>query len=306
MLEHNLKHFLQYIVTEKGLARNSVAAYERDLSDFVRYLSDSRISSFAAVSRDIIIDYLGGLRENGMESATIARRLVSIKLILRFLASEKLIPSDVTAVMDSPKLWRILPDFLSVSEVDAMLNVYPAKGDPLEVRNRTILELLYASGLRVSEIADLPVSAIDFDTETVRIVGKGSKTRIVPVGRFALRSLANYLNTARPLLADANPQAPWLILSKNGKRLDRIRIWNIVRDAALQSGIVKNVHPHTLRHSFASHLLENGADLRVIQEMLGHSDIATTEIYTHVNKSRLSQIHRQFHPRSLSFHEKRK
>lgn len=298
MLEHNLRHFLQYLAAERGLARNTIDAYESDLNDFIEALETAGIDSFANVTREQIVDYLGDAREDGMESATVARRLVSIKLLMRFLAAEKLIPKDVTAVMDSPKLWRILPDFLSIAEVDAFLAAFPQRGEALDVRNRTILEFLYASGLRVSEIADLPLSALDFDTEVVRVTGKGSKTRLVPVGKVALRMLRRYLETARPELAENNPLAKWLFLSKSGKRLDRIRIWSIVKDAALRAGITKNVHPHTLRHSFASHLLENGADLRVIQEMLGHADISTTEIYTHVDKSRLAAIHHKFHPRS--------
>ena len=160
------------------------------------------------------------------------------------------------------------------------------------------MELLYSSGLRVSEIASLPLSAVDFDTEIVRVTGKGSKTRVVPVGKIALQLLRRYLESARPELAEKNPRAAELFLSRNGRRLDRERIWGIVKEAALLAGISKNVHPHTLRHSFASHLLENGADLRVIQEMLGHADISTTEIYTHIDKSRLAAIHRKFHPRS--------
>ncbi len=299
MMEHNLQHFLQYLVSERGLARHSVEAYRADLEDFIDYLRTRGISSFTEVDRAMLVDYLGDCRDAGMETATVARRLVSIKLLFRFLTDEKLLERDESRVMDSPKLWRILPDFLSAEEVAALIGVFSDRsGDALELRNRAIMELLYSSGLRVSEIASLPLSAVDFDTEIVRVTGKGSKTRVVPVGKIALQLLRRYLESARPELAEKNPRAAELFLSRNGRRLDRERIWGIVKEAALLAGISKNVHPHTLRHSFASHLLENGADLRVIQEMLGHADISTTEIYTHIDKSRLAAIHRKFHPRS--------
>lgn len=299
MMEQNLKHFLQYLVSERGLARNSVDAYQSDLEDVIDYLQTRGVKSFSDVDRTMLVEYLGDCRDAGLETATVARRLVSIKLLFRFLADEKLLPRDESRVMDSPKLWRILPDFLSADEVTALIGVFSDRsGDALELRNRTIMELLYSSGLRVSEVAALPISAVDFDMEIVRVVGKGSKTRVVPVGKIALQLIRRYLQSARPELAEKNPRAAELFLSRNGRRLDRERIWGIVKDAALRAGISKNVHPHTLRHSFASHLLENGADLRVIQEMLGHSDISTTEIYTHVDKSRLVSIHRKFHPRA--------
>jgi integrase/recombinase XerD len=299
LFEHHLKHFIQYLVTERGLARNSVSAYASDIESLIAYLQSLKLASFGEVTRTQLVDYLADGRERGLETATVARHLVSIKLLFRFLAGEKLIPSDEAALMDSPKLWRLLPDFLSPAEVDALLAVFPDDGkDPLLLRNRAIMELLYSSGLRVSELAGLPLSAVDFDTEMLRVVGKGSKTRIIPAGRVALRLLRRYLELARPLLAAKKPSAPQLFLSRTGRKLTREWIWTMVKTAARAAGIEKNVHPHTLRHSFASHLLENGADLRVIQEMLGHADIATTELYTHIDRGRLAAVHRKFHPRS--------
>ena len=232
-----------------------------------------------------------------MEGTTIARRLISIKIFLRYLVLEKIIPSNVCEIMESPKIWNMLPEFLSESEVDALLHAFPCSiKEPLTFRNRAILELLYASGLRVSEAADITVNSLDFENETVRITGKGNKTRIVPCAHSTLLLLRRYIREIRPLL-DVNGNARYLFLSNNGRRLDRERIWGIVKLAAETANIHKNVHPHTLRHSFASHLLANGADLRVIQEMLGHADIGTTEIYTHVDSGRLKNIHRKFHPR---------
>ena len=298
MLSHHIKFFLQYLVTERGLARNSIRSYGFDLKHFSGYLEHNGIKSFGAVTRSMLLDYLGECRENGMESTTIARRLIAFKLFFRFLHEEGLIPEDPSALMDSPKLWHILPDYLSEAEVDAMLAVHkPETDDPLELRNRAILEVFYASGLRVSEVVDLAVNAIDFDTEMLRITGKGAKTRFVPIGKPALHTLQKYLDCARPHLLGRQTSNPLCFVSRTGKKLNRERVWAVVRDTAIAAGISKSVHPHTLRHSFASHLLAHGADLRVIQEMLGHSSIATTEVYTHVDQDRLSELHRQFHPR---------
>ena len=298
MLNHNLQHFLQYLTLERGLAPNSISAYRTDLEDLNRALQERNIHRYGDVSRNLLLDYLGECRENGLESTTIARRLVAIRLLFRFLYNEGLLDQNVTDVMDSPKLWMLLPDFLSESEVSALLSAFSMHSEnPLEVRNRTILEVLYASGLRVSELASLPPDAIDYDTEMVRVTGKGQKTRLVPIGKPALRALRHYLAEIRPLLAEKNPKAPWLLLSKNGKKLNREWVWQIVQTAALRAGITKSVHPHTLRHSFATHLLSHGADLRCIQEMLGHSDISTTEIYTHVDLNGALAVSRQLHPR---------
>ena len=298
MLSHHIKFFLQYLVTERGLARNSVQSYGFDLKHFSGYLENNSIKSFGAVTRAMLLDYLGECRENGMESTTIARRLIAFKLFFRFLYDEGLIPEDPSALMDSPKLWQVLPDYLSEAEVDAMLAVHSLRtDDPLELRNRAILEMFYASGLRVSEVVNLAVNAIDFDTEMLRITGKGAKTRFVPIGKPALQTLRRYLEQARPHLLEKSGSSPVCFLSRNGKKLNRERVWAVVRDTAIAAGITKSVHPHTLRHSFASHLLAHGADLRVIQEMLGHSSIATTEVYTHVDQDRLTELHRQFHPR---------
>ncbi|MDD5727206.1 MAG: site-specific tyrosine recombinase XerD [Victivallales bacterium] len=292
-----LEKFLAYLALERALSGNTVTAYRSDLQDFINWLEQNGVAGFAAVRRECIHDYLCMLKDSGLETATLARRLVAIKMFFRFLFQEKMLDRDVTEVMDSPKLWQLLPDFLSSAEVDALLNAYPRSlQDPLKFRNRTILELMYACGLRVSETASLTVGSVKFDDETLRVRGKGNKERLVPAGKTALRLLERYLREVRPVLAK-NPREATLFLSKSGKKLDREWIWKIVKEAALLAGINKNIHPHTLRHSFASHLLENGADLRVIQEMLGHADISTTQIYTHVNQKRLLDIHHRFHPR---------
>ncbi len=298
MLERNLEYFVTYLTMERGLSRNSVAAYRTDLSDFIDFLQRRRLDSAAAIDREAILDYLSSLQEAAVAATTLARRLISIKLFCRFLAQEKIVANDVTAVMDSPKLWQLLPDYLSEREVEQFLRSFAdTGGDPLLERNQMIMELLYSCGLRVSEAVNLKISAVDFDEATLRVVGKGNKTRLIPVGERALQMLRRYLREVRPQLTQSNRE-PLLFLSRNGRKLNREWIWKMVKDAAVRAGIVKNIHPHTLRHSFASHLLANGADLRVIQEMLGHSDISTTEVYTHVESSRLLEIHHKFHPRA--------
>ncbi|MDD5699454.1 MAG: site-specific tyrosine recombinase XerD [Victivallaceae bacterium] len=293
----DLEKFLTYLALERALSGNTIAAYRSDLENFISWLETKAIRSFETIRRIYLHDYLSDLKDAGLETATLARRLVAVKMFFRFMFQEKMISRDITAVMDSPKLWQLLPDFLSPAEVEALLGAFPRSGkDPLAFRNRTILETMYACGLRVSETAALKVGSIKFDDETIRVKGKGNKERLIPVGRTALRLLERYLTEVRPQLAK-NPAEATLFLSINGKKLNREWIWNIVKAVAQRAGIDKNIHPHTLRHSFASHLLENGADLRVIQEMLGHADISTTQIYTHVNQKQLLDIHRRFHPR---------
>lgn len=297
-MERAIEHFSGFLTMERGLSLNSVSAYTSDLRDFVKYLREHGVSDFNGVTRDEVLNYLQHLKELEMETSTLARKLVSIKIFFRYLFQERLIDKDVTEVMDSPRLWKLLPDFLSIAEVDSLLRAFPAAGhDPLLFRNRTIMEVLYACGLRVSEAANLQTGGVRFDEEILMVKGKGSKERIVPIGKTALKLLTRYMKDIRPQLLKEGSRVDTVFLSKNGRPLDREWIWNVVKTAAVTAGINKNIFPHTLRHSFASHLLENGADLRVIQEMLGHADISTTQIYTHVDHKRLLQVHKAFHPR---------
>jgi integrase/recombinase XerD len=298
-MERILEIFRTYIAVEKGLSFNTVSSYISDLKDFFAFLSGKGISSPDDVSRDDILDYLSSCKDKGMESSTLARRLVSIKVFFRFLFAERLIKADVTDIMDSPKLWRLLPDMLSFQEMEKLLNAFPATlKDPLIFRNRTILETMYACGLRVSEAASLELGFLKLDDEIIRVTGKGGKERIIPMAKFTISMMKKYISEIRPKLSSDNDPSAKVFLSKTGKVLDRERIWAIVKEAAKIAGIEKNIHPHTLRHSFASHLLENGADLRIIQELLGHADIGTTQIYTHIDQNRLISAHRRFHPRA--------
>lgn len=297
-MERFIKYFIEHLKVERGLSSNTVEAYCNDLCTLGDYLRDNGIADWSKVCRDDLLDFLDFRRRRGMEAATLARELAAIKVFYRYLVNEKFLNSDPSAVMDSPRLWRILPDMLSIEETDRLLRAFSDRAsEALTVRNRAILEMMYASGLRVSETADLKLGDVNFETGMVRVTGKGSKERIVPVASRVLNLLRRYIASARMELTEKNPMSPYLFVSRTGKRLDRERIWAIIKEATLIAGIDKEIHPHTLRHSFATHLLENGADLRAIQEMLGHSDISTTEIYTHVNKNRLLAVHRQFHPR---------
>ena len=279
---------------------NTALAYATDLREFIDFCETQHVTAAAGITRDLILDFLGERQEKFFEvSTTLARKLISIKLFCRFLEQEKIIESDPTLIMDSPRLWTYLPDMLSTDEVERLLSAYPAQSDEAHLqRNRAILEIIYASGLRVSEAAHLLVSDVNFEDATLRIVGKGSTVRIVPVGQTALEIINFYIRHSRPKLRRENSSIGELFLSVRGKPLNREWIWAMVKEAARAAGIGKEIYPHMLRHSFASHLLANGADLRVIQEMLGHSDLRTTEIYTHVENERLIGIHKQFHPRA--------
>ena len=297
-MKRYLKYFIEHLKVERGLSRNTLLAYRNDLCSLGDFLMDKGILQWDQAGRDDLLDFLDSKRQEQMEESSIARHLAAMKMFYRYMYAEKLSAVDPTAAMDSPRLWRILPEMLSIEETSRLLRAYSDRSDdPLTLRNRTIIELMYASGLRVSETADLKLADIDFESGMLRITGKGSKERVVPTASRVLTLIRRYISVSRSELTARVPLAPYLFVSRNGRRLNRERIWAIIKEAALNAGIDKEIHPHTLRHSFATHLLENGADLRAIQEMLGHSDISTTELYTHVNKNRLLTIHRQFHPR---------
>ncbi|MBR0458931.1 MAG: tyrosine recombinase [Victivallales bacterium] len=295
--EDLLADFKAHLLLERGLSRASVAAYAHDMRCFCERMTARGIYAPEDIGRDDILDFLEECQSSGLQSATLARRLVSVKVFFRYLAMEKIIRTNVTEIMEGPRLWRIVPDFLSVQEVDSLLEAFHSKEDVLDIRNRALLELLYASGLRASEICSLRLNGVDFEKGVLHVIGKRDRERYVPFGHSAWNHLDLYLQKSRPKL-DKTGRAIEFFLSKNGEPLTRARIWMIVKDAARIAGIQKNLYPHLLRHSFATHLLNNGADLRVIQEMLGHSSIATTQIYAHTNYSRLEQTHRQFHPRA--------
>ncbi len=292
-----IKQFITWAAVERGLAKNSLTAYETDLKQLAAFLTEAGRTSWTQVSRDDLHDFLDHALDMQQESTTIARKMVTLKIFFRWLFQERLLQQDVTEVMDSPRTRRSLPHYLTEKEVGALLELYRKSKDLLDRRNHLIVEILYASGLRVSELVTLTVEQIQFDQNVFRVTGKGSKTRLVPFGTPAHEQLKYYLEEVRPQLASDTQAYAELLLSKNGRPLTRARIWQVLKQMALAAGIGKELHPHMLRHSFASHLLSHGADLRTIQEMLGHADISTTQIYTHIDEDRLVDIHRQFHPR---------
>lgn len=289
------EEFLNYLSVEKGLAANSISSYGRDLNKYIKYLEKNKIISFQATKRNDVTKFMLYLKDKGLNSNSIARALVAIKMLHRFLVNEGYLRDDVTYVLNLPKLWRSLPEVLSPQETDRLLcspNLKTKDG----IRARAALELIYATGMRVSEITNLKLDDLNLDMNFVKCIGKGQKERIIPLGNYAAGALVRYIEKVRPRLLKDKDE-PSLFLTRLGKKMSRQTFWKTIKLYAQEAKIKKKITPHTLRHSFATHLLERGADLRTVQEMLGHSDISTTQIYTHINKERLKQIHKRFHPR---------
>ena len=288
--------FRDHLTLERGLSENSIQAYRSDLDQFLLFLQEQKIERSCSITNSLILDHLMALREAGRSTRTVSRHLVSIRIFCRFLHDERYIDSDPSETIESPRLWSLLPDTLSPDEVQRLLAIKNS-AKKHQQRNRTLLELLYATGLRVSEIAGLKMGDLQLEESTLRAHGKGNKERIVPVAYATVEIIQNYLLHDRHHYCKSELEAH-VFLSQQGRPLTRQRIWQIIKEQACSVGITKKISPHTLRHSFATHLLENGASLRVIQEMLGHADITTTQIYTHVDQKRLQKIHKQFHPRA--------
>jgi len=291
--------FLKYLSTARRLAPNTYnKSYRYDLNSFASFLEKSGIEDLNQIGKSDIRDYISWCRDRRLSSRSISRRISTLRGFFRFLLAENYIDSDPTSMIEHPKLGRILPKTLTVNEVDILLAVSEKldSGNPLEARNHVMLHLLYATGLRVSELVKLPLISFNRHSGNLRVLGKGGKERLVPIGEQARVLLEEYLDHVRPHLL-IGKTSPALFITRQGKAMTRNRYWQIVKDIARQAGINKNISPHALRHSFATHLLENGADLRSVQLMLGHSDISTTQLYTHVERSRLKSIHKKFHPR---------
>jgi len=291
-----IDQFLDHITLERGLSENTRKAYLADLAAFSDFLGSKGVKTFNDVGRKHILDFLMAEKERGLSVNSISRRLVAIKIFFNYLQQEGMLAANVTAAMDSPRLWKVLPGVLSPREVTRLLDSPPPNGR-FYVRDKALLELMYATGLRVSEAAGLKLDDLHFDLGYLSCMGKGSKGRVVPFGSKAADWLQKYLRELRPSLTEDSTERH-VFLTYRGKGFTRKGLWKLIRLAAREAGISKNVSPHTLRHSFASHLLANGAPLRVIQEMLGHADIATTQVYTHVDEGRLKSVHAQFHPRA--------
>ncbi len=296
-MEPLIRSFLTHQRVEKGLAENTVAAYGRDLAKFAKW-AEKRRRTLQTLTRDDLVDFLGSLYREKLDSRTVARYLVTLRSFFRYALAEGEIASEPTQNLKSPKIWKKLPRFLTLDEVDRLLAA-PDTSTPLGLRDKAMLELLYSTGLRVSELVGLRLTEVDRNAGVVRCTGKGNKERLVPAGRQALGALELYLRDGRPKLLRSGVPAPaWLFVSCRGRKLGRIAFWKTLKRYGRKAGIRGSLSPHKLRHSFATHMLERGADLRSVQIMLGHADIATTQIYTHVIQERLKHVYKAHHPRA--------
>ncbi|MCB0702149.1 MAG: site-specific tyrosine recombinase XerD [Candidatus Kapaibacterium sp.] len=292
-----LKSFLYFIELEKGLADNTIYSYKNDLSRFIEFIYINNVSYYKDVSLELLESFFKELHELGLNNSSRARYLSAIREFYKFLNYKKVITDNKTEKLDLPKSSRKIPEVLSFNEVSLILDIIETQTN-LGVRDRAMLETLYASGLRVSELINVKERDILFEEGIIRVFGKGSKERIVPIGSSALLFIRQYLSEVRFQLKNPKRNSEELFLNSRGGKLSRMGVWKIIDKYVKMTNIEKNVHPHTFRHSFATHLLEGGADLRAVQEMLGHSDISTTQIYTHIDNQYLKEIHKSFHPRA--------
>ena len=294
-MEERIDQFLQYLTVEKGLSRNTIEAYHHDLHRFLDYLRAQGIQDVSHVDRFNVRGFLLALNRKRLSTKTVARNLVALRTFFRFLVQEEVLKKGPTETIESPKLGKRLPEILTLQEVEHLLE-QPDPTTPLGLRDRAMLEMLYATGMRVSELTQLPIHQVNLEGGYVLLYGKGSKERVVPLGSEAMKWIDLYLNTAREKLARGKG-SPTLFLNRSGRKMSRQRFWMSIKAYGRKGGIRKRITPHLLRHSFASHLLERGADLRSVQMMLGHVDISTTQIYTHIAGERLKKIHQRYHPR---------
>ncbi len=297
-MEEQIKSFLHFLIEEKGLAQNTIMSYERDLKSYLHYLKEvEMIDVLNSVQRVHIVHFLKFLKDQGKSPKTIARHIASVRAFHQFLLRQKITEQDPSVHIEAPKLEREQPKVLSLQEVETLLDA-PKPHDHYGLRDKAMLELLYATGIRVSELVGLDVDHVNLLMGFVCCIGKGNKERIIPIGKTAAQAVKQYLEIGRPLFISKNQADQALFLNHQGKRLSRQGFWKILKKLAKEAGIEKELTPHTLRHSFATHLIENGADLRAVQELLGHADISTTQIYTNVKTTKLSDVYRKFHPRA--------
>lgn len=294
-MEKWIDSYMSFVAVEKGLSRNTLDSYSGDLVRYASFLGGLGCT-IEETSKLEVMSYLLWLRKRGLSTKTVARCISVLRGFYRWLADEGMLPGSPLEDMESPRTTRSLPEVLSLDEVDSLLN-QPDPSNPVGMRDKAMLELLYATGLRVSELTNLDLNSINMEAGFVVVFGKGAKQRIVPMGQMALQCMRRYLEESRARLL-GNNRSPLAFVSQWGRGMTRQGFWKIIKKYALKAGIRKNISPHTLRHSFASHLLEGGADLRSVQSLLGHVDISTTQIYTHVTRERLKRIHARYHPRS--------
>ncbi|MCK5305622.1 MAG: site-specific tyrosine recombinase XerD [Candidatus Omnitrophica bacterium] len=291
-----IDEFINYLSVERGLADNTLYAYRQDLKKYISHLRLKRVTAIEQTTKDDIVNFIMREKDAGLSSNSISRRLAAIKGFYRFLVMERYLKRDISSVLETPKLWHKLPEVLNLEEVERILK-RPNLKNWLGIRDKAVLELVYATGMRASEITGLTRGNLNLEIGFIKCKGKGSKERIIPFGKEAARAIERYLKKVRPSLLKKASASDSLFLTRLGKRMSRQTFWKMIKKYLKQTKIKKDVSPHTLRHSFATHLLERGADLRIVQEMLGHSNISTTQIYTHINKERLKSIHKKYHPR---------
>lgn len=291
-----IKEYLAALKVEKNLTQNTLSAYQRDLSAFLDYISDIGLTDLSEVESKNIISFFSLLKKLGLNQTTTARYFSSIRGFFKYLIRNDYIKSSPIEKMKAPKISRNLPTVLSFSEIDKILNS-PSLEDKFGIRDKAILEVFYACGLRVSELINLKIVDLFLKENLIKVFGKGRKERLIPIGASAIASIENYLIQSRPFLKKNIKSENYLFLNNRGQKFSRMGIWKIVKKYIQQANINKDIHPHTFRHSFATHLIEGGADLRSVQEMLGHSDISTTQIYTHIDRDYIKKIHKLYHPR---------
>jgi len=287
--------FLDYLLVERALAKNTILAYRQDLNIYLDFMIKRGINALSKVTRNDIVEFMFFEKDKKISPTSISRRLAAIRMFHRFLTRERVLKIDPTTLIESPKLWKKIPDTLSLNEVEALI-AQPDVRDYQGARDKAIFETLYATGMRVSEATDLKTQNVNLDIGFLRCIGKGNKERIIPLGKKAIHSINRYLEVSRPYFLKKKISAN-LFISRSGAKLSRQSVWKLIKRYAKEAKIKKPIKVHTLRHSFATHLLERGADLRSVQEMLGHSNISTTQIYTHIDKERLKSVHKMFHPR---------
>jgi integrase/recombinase XerD len=290
-----LDQFLSYLTVEKGLAKKTLEAYSHDLNRFLNYLQEKKIEDVLGVTKLDVRAFLLTLKAKKLSNKTVVRNLVAIRTFFRFLTQEGKLESNPVEDLESPQLAKTLPEILSLQEVEQLLET-PKPQTPLGIRDRSMLEMLYATGMRVSELVSLQMNQLNLEGGYVLLLGKGSKERAVPIGGEAIKRVSDYLKGARQKLSKGK-ESPFLFLNRSGRKMSRQVFWKSIKSYGRRAGIRKKITPHLLRHSFASHLLARGADLRSVQMLLGHADISTTQIYTHVTGERLKQVHKRHHPR---------
>ncbi|MEI5992596.1 site-specific tyrosine recombinase XerD [Candidatus Enterococcus mansonii] len=296
-MEEQVTDYLHYLQIERGLSLNTRKSYERDLHKYLTFLQEQKVDSWQSIDRYIIMEYLQTLHSENNSSATIIRMISSLRGFHQFLRQERITDHDPMQHIDSPRKAQKLPNTLSVEEVTLLIET-PDTTKPLGIRNRAILEVMYATGLRVSELVALKIGDLHLAIGLVQTLGKGDKERIIPLGDYAIQWIEKYMEEARPALVKKNQNETHLFVNHHGSALSRQGIWKNLKQIVRDAGIDKTITPHTLRHSFATHLLENGADLRIVQELLGHADISTTQIYTHITKQRMADVYKQHFPRA--------